>query len=141
MKKIFLVLLLATVLLPLPAAAQQWVEPSMQPDGTMNPGYWATPKEGWQNPYNSPGTMNPFTGNFNPYGRKAPLTSTAPSVQSARNSTGVPGSSAPNSFLIPGSNAPNPYLIPGSGAPNPYSALRSNPNQTSKEGTDAQKPK
>ena len=77
MKKILLTILLAIILLPLPAVAQTWVEPFMQPDGTMTPGQWSTKADDWQKSFSSPGTMNPFTGQFNSYGRKNPLPSSA----------------------------------------------------------------
>ena len=135
MKKILLTILLAIILLPLPAAAQTWVEPSSEPDGTMTPGHWATKEDGWQKSFSTPGKMNPFTGQFNRYGRQNPLSPSA--LPQNYPTSAVPGSSAPNSYSIPGSNAPNPYLIPGSNAPNPYAAMGSNPN---KQGTGAGNP-
>jgi hypothetical protein len=124
MKKIALTLLLAAVLLPLTAAAQQWVEPSMRPDGSMIPGHWSTTGEGWQNSFSTPGSMNPFTGQFNPYGRKKPSSSSSP-AESPPSFTYMPGSNTPNPYAIPGSDSKNAYTIPGSNAPNPYSALSS----------------
>ncbi len=138
MKKILLIILLAIILLPLPAVAQTWVEPYIQPDGTMTPGQWSTKADDWQKSFSTPGVMNPFTGQFNSYGRQNPLASSA----LPRNYPGsaVPSSSAPKSYSIPGSNAPNPYLIPGSNAPNPYAAMGSNPNNQVKQGMGAGNP-
>jgi hypothetical protein len=135
MKKILLTMLLAIMLLPLPAVAQTWVEPYIHPDGTMTPGQWSTKADDWQKSFSSPGMMNPFTGQFNRYGRQNPLTSSA----LPRNDPGsaVPGYSDPKSYSIPGSNAPNSYLIPGSNAPNPHAAMGSNPT---KQGTGAGNP-
>jgi hypothetical protein len=114
MKKLFLMLILGLLLLPSPAAAQKWVDPFIQKDGTYVGGHWEEPKDSWQRSFQQPGTMNPFTGQWNTYGPKnypAPP-GPPPAVQ---NLLSVPGSSTPNPYAIPGSNAPNPYAIPGSG--------------------------
>lgn len=142
MKKIFLTLFLAIILLPWPATAQTWVEPVVQPDGTVTPGHWSTTADGWQKSFATPGTMNPFTGQFNRYGKKNSVTSSVPGL------TPPPGAGAPDPYPaknpvttatraysspVPGSADPNPHLIPGSNALNPYTVLRSTPNKPVKQ--------
>jgi len=126
MKKILIALMVSIMWLPLPSAAQQWLNPYGRPDGSQAGGRWATPQDGWQGDFSKPGTTNPMTGQFNTYGRKRPGSSSlqanpSKSADQDIDPYFIPGStpakSAPNPYAIPGStpvkNA-NPYAIPGS---------------------------
>lgn len=103
MKKLLVALIIGLVILPCSAAAQKWVEPYVERDGTQVEGHWETTQEGWRQQFDKPGTVNPMTGQFNTYGRKN--YSASPQVNPPM---------APDSNVIPGSSAPNPYAIPGS---------------------------
>jgi hypothetical protein len=113
MKKLLLALILGLVFLPLPATAQKWVDPYTRSDGSYFEGHWENPKDSWQRSYSQPGTTNPMTGQFNPYGRRDyPAPANPPPV--VRSPYGIPGSSAPNPYAIPGSSDLSRYAIPGS---------------------------
>jgi hypothetical protein len=124
MKKILIALIVVIMWLPLTVNAQQWVEPYTKSDGTMVEGHWVTPQDRWSDEFSRPGTINPYTGNFNRYGRDNLRSSDRYSAPATQSPMVVPGSSAPNPYAIPGSSAPNPYAIPGSSsalkAANPY---------------------
>ncbi len=67
MKKILLALIFGFVFLPVTASAQKWIEPSTKSDGTKVEGHWQTPQEARQESASQPGTLNPYTGQFNPH--------------------------------------------------------------------------
>jgi hypothetical protein len=113
MKKILIALMVGIVWLPLSATAQRWIDPYTERDGTSVEGHWVTPKDRWSHEFSKPGTIDPFTGNFNTYGGRKRDLSANPGAAS-RTPFGVSGSGAPNPYAIPGSSAPNPYAIPGS---------------------------
>ena len=115
MKKMLIALMVGIVWLPLSAAAQRFTDPYTEGDGIRVEGHWVTPKDRWTNEFSRPGTIDPFTGQFNRYGGRKRDFSSNP-APAFRNSFVVPGSSAPNPYAIPGSSAPNPYAIPGSGS-------------------------
>jgi hypothetical protein len=114
MKEILIALMMVIMWLPLTAKAQQWVEPHMKSDGTMVEGHWVTPHDRWKSQFSTPGSIDPFTGHFNRYGRKDFNTSHKPRTPAYHSPMIVPGSSSPNPYAIPGSSAPNQFAIPGS---------------------------
>jgi hypothetical protein len=113
MKEILIALMVGIMWLPLPAAAQKWIDPYTKSDGAQVGGHWATPQDRWTREYDKPGTINPFTGHFNRYGRQRFEEDSQPS-RGSQSPLVVPGSSAPNPYAIPGSSGPNSYAIPGS---------------------------
>jgi hypothetical protein len=114
MKKILIALMMGIMWLPLTAKAQQWVEPHTRSDGTMVEGHWVTPQDRWKSQFSTPGSIDPFTGHFNRYGRKDFKTSNEPRTPAYHSPMIMPGSSSPNPYAIPGSSTPNQFAIPGS---------------------------
>jgi hypothetical protein len=101
MKKLLMVLILGLLAAPVSAWGQQWVDPHYNIDGTYVPGHWRTPEDDRQERYSTPGKVNPYTGQFNPYttGLKKPRPATPPSPPA--NPLGRPNYQP--DFRIPGS--------------------------------------
>jgi hypothetical protein len=67
MKKLLMALVLGLLVAPVSAWGQQWVEPHYTSDGTYVEGHWRIPEDARQDRYSTPGKVNPYTGQFNPY--------------------------------------------------------------------------
>jgi hypothetical protein len=67
MKKFICALVCGLMLVPLSAWGQKWIEPYTEKDGTQVEGHWQTPEDVRQDKYSTPGRINPYTGQFNPY--------------------------------------------------------------------------
>ena len=67
MKKLICALVCGLMLVPLSAWGQKWIEPYTDKDGTQVEGHWQTPEDVRQDKYSTPGRINPYTGQFNPY--------------------------------------------------------------------------
>ena len=67
MKKLIIVLICGFLLAPLAAWGQKWIEPYTDKDGTQVEGHWQTPEDLRKDKYSTPGTVNPYTGQFTPY--------------------------------------------------------------------------
>ncbi len=67
MKKLMIALICGFLLAPLSARAQRWIEPYTDKDGTQVEGHWETPEDKRQERYSTPGKINPYTGQFNPF--------------------------------------------------------------------------
>jgi len=67
MKKLMIVLICGFLLAPLTAWGQKWIEPHTDRDGTFVQGHWQTPDDLRRDQYSTPGKVNPYTGQFNPY--------------------------------------------------------------------------
>lgn len=68
MKKLIMVALICGfMLVPLTAWGQKWIEPYTDKDGTYVDGHWQTPEDLRKDQYSTPGKVNPYTGQFNPY--------------------------------------------------------------------------
>ena len=87
MKKLMIALICGFMLVPFTAWGQKWVDSYTDKDGTYVKGHWQTPEDLRQGQYSTPGKVNPYTGQFNPY------------------SSGAPGPKAVNPTPMP----PNPY--------------------------------
>jgi hypothetical protein len=71
MKKLIFALICGLMLMPRGAWGQKWIEPYTASDGTQVDGHWQTPDERRQDQYSTPGKVNPYTGQFNPYSSSA----------------------------------------------------------------------
>jgi hypothetical protein len=102
MKKLIMVLILGLLVAPVSAWGQKWIEPHTDKDGTYVEGHWQTPEDARQGRYSTPGKVNPYTGQFDPYstGLKAPQPATPPPQPG--NPLGLPDY-RPN-YRIPGSD-------------------------------------
>jgi hypothetical protein len=67
MKKIVIILICGILLAPLAAWGQNWIAPYTDKDGTYVEGHWQTPEDLRKDKYTTPGQVNPYTGQFNPY--------------------------------------------------------------------------
>jgi hypothetical protein len=67
MKKLMIALICGFLLAPLSAWGQKWIEPYTDKDGTQVEGHWQTPEDVRKERYSTPGKINPYTGQFNPY--------------------------------------------------------------------------
>ena len=67
MKKLIIALICGFLLAPLSAWGQKWIEPYTDQDGTQVEGHWQTPEDVRKERYSTPGKINPYTGQFNPY--------------------------------------------------------------------------
>jgi hypothetical protein len=78
MKKLIILLICALLLVPFAAWGQKWVDSFTDKDGTYVEGHWQTPEDLRKDQYSTPGKVNPYTGQFNPYssGVKAPQPAT-----------------------------------------------------------------
>jgi hypothetical protein len=80
MKKLIIALIFWFVVAPVSAWGQKWIEPYTDQDGTQVEGHWQTPEDLRKERYSTPGKVNPYTGQFDPYGgsRKGPPSATPP---------------------------------------------------------------
>jgi hypothetical protein len=101
MKKLIMVLILGLLVAPVSAWAQQWVDPHYNIDGTYVEGHWKTPEDARKERYSTPGKVNPYTGQFNPYttGLQRPLPASPPQPA---NPLGLPNYQP--DYRIPGSD-------------------------------------
>jgi hypothetical protein len=67
MKKLMIVVICVILLAPLAAWGQKWIPPYTDKDGTQVEGHWQTPEDLRQGRYSTPGKVNPYTGQFDPY--------------------------------------------------------------------------
>ena len=67
MKKLIMVLILGLLAVPVFGWGQKWIEPYTDKDGTQVEGHWQTPEDVRNDRFSKPGTVNPLTGQFNPY--------------------------------------------------------------------------
>ena len=67
MKKLMVALICGVVLVPVSAWGQKLIEPYTDKDGTQVEGHWQTPEDKSKDRSSTPGTVNPYTGQFNPY--------------------------------------------------------------------------
>ena len=67
MKKLICTLVCGLMLVPLSAWGQKWIEPYTDRDGTQVEGHWQTSEDVRQDQYSTPGKINPYTGQYNPY--------------------------------------------------------------------------
>jgi hypothetical protein len=67
MKKLISALIFWFVVAPVSAWGQKWIEPYTDKDGTQVEGHWQTPEDLRNKEYSTPGKINPYTGQFNPY--------------------------------------------------------------------------
>jgi hypothetical protein len=67
MKKLMIVLICGLMLGPGAAWGQKWVDSYTDKDGTYVEGHWQTPEDLRKDQYSTPGKVNPYTGQFNPY--------------------------------------------------------------------------
>jgi hypothetical protein len=67
MKKLVIALICGFMLVPLSAWGQKWIAPYTAKDGTQVEGHWETPEDLRKDNYSTPGKVNPYTGQFNPY--------------------------------------------------------------------------
>jgi hypothetical protein len=81
MKKILSALILVIWLIPITAWGQKWIEPYTDKDGTQVEGHWQTPDDLRQKQYSTPGQVNPYTGQFNPYSSPKGFQPAAPAPQ------------------------------------------------------------
>ena len=74
MKKLMIALICGVVLMPWAAWGQKWIEPYTAKDGTYVEGHWQSTEERNREQYSTPGTINPYTGQVNPFigGSKRP---------------------------------------------------------------------
>jgi hypothetical protein len=102
MKKLLMVMILGLLAAPVSAWGQQWVDPHYNSDGTYVEGHWQTPEDVRQERYSTPGKINPYTGQFNPYttGLKGPQPATPPPPPA--NPLGLPNYQP--DYRIPGSD-------------------------------------
>jgi hypothetical protein len=67
MKKLVIALICGLLLAPLTAWGQKWIEPHTDEGGTFVEGHWQTQDDLRKDQYSTPGKVNPYTGQFNPY--------------------------------------------------------------------------
>ncbi len=92
MKKLMIALICGLMLVPLAAWGQTWVAPHTDKNGTFVEGHWQTSDDLRKDQYSTPGKVNPYTGQFNPY------------------SGGIKGSQPANPTpMPPNPTNPNPY--------------------------------
>jgi hypothetical protein len=72
MKKLMIVLICGFILVPFTAWGQKWIEPYIASDGTQVEGHWQTSDDIRKDQYSTPGKVNPYTGQFNPYSSSQP---------------------------------------------------------------------
>jgi hypothetical protein len=121
MKKLMIVLLCGFLLVPFAAWGQKWVEPYTDKDGTKVEGHWQTPDDLRKDQYSTPGKVNPYTGQFNPYSSSLP----GPRGANPTPLNPTPMTQNPyypqQDFRFPGAQSTNPNpAVPNPASPNPY---------------------
>lgn len=115
MKKLMMALICGFMLVPVLAWGQKWIEPYTDKDGTQVEGHWQTSEDVRKDKYSTPGRVNPYTGQFNPY------TSSSPGPQPLNPTPINPNPMSQNpyysqpDFRNPGAPPPMPPATP-----NPY---------------------
>jgi hypothetical protein len=72
MKKLLIALIIGSLLVPVVAWGQTWIDPHMDSDGNYVAGHWQTSEDVRQQRYTTPGRVNPYTGKFDPYSSSLP---------------------------------------------------------------------
>jgi hypothetical protein len=120
MKKLLIALICGFLLVPFAAWGQKWIEPYTDKDGTKVEGHWQTSDDLRKDQYSTPGKVNPYTGQFNPYRGDEPGQRTNPTPVPR-----IPMTQNPyypqQDYRYPGPQSTNPNpAVPTPANPNPY---------------------